>query len=53
MDNQKNNSVSSRAIRKIKHKVWWLQHRRRIILTLVTLVGAAIFAHHFAKLLSL
>ncbi len=38
---------------KITRRVWWLQHRRIILLTLAALIGAAIFAVNFIDLITM
>lgn len=44
----KKDSITGR----ISRRVWWLQHRRIILLTLATVIGAAIFAISFVGLIT-
>jgi hypothetical protein len=46
-------NVGNKIAKKVARRIWWLQHRKTIIITIAMIVGAAIFAYNFTLLITL
>jgi len=45
--------TDSKIAKKVARRVWWLQHRKTVVITIAMIAGAAIFAYNFTLLITL